>query len=70
MSAAAGIAHPCLCRVFLAASLLALCGCARPGSHRTIEPPVPLSNVSADMVNPDGTLKKNGLAPADPSEQR
>ena len=58
-----------LCRIVVAALLIALGGCTLPGSRRTIEPPVPLSNVSPDMVNPDGTLRKNGLAPVDPSEQ-
>ncbi len=76
MSVAAGIAHRRLglCRIIVAASLVAslvvMGGCTLPGSRRTIEPPVPLSDVSDDMLNPDGTFRKNGLAPVDPSEQR
>lgn len=39
------------------------------GGPATIKPLTPLSNVTPDMLNPDGTFKKNGLAPVDPAEQ-
>ncbi len=29
----------------------------------------PLYNVTPDMLNPDGTFKKNGLLPIDPNDQ-
>lgn len=57
------------CMGVLAAALLALGGCTPAGHGSSLEPPTPLSNVTPDMLNPDGTFKKNGLAPVDPSEQ-
>jgi len=56
-------------RTLLVAALAAgLCACA-PGGAPTVEPPVPLSNVTPGMLNPDLTFKRNGLVPVDPSEQ-
>ncbi len=54
-----------------AAALLAvlLAGPAGCAAGSTVEPPTPLSNVSPDELNPDGTFRKNGLVPVDPSEQ-
>ena len=57
-----------LAQTLLASVALALGACTM-GGPATIEPPTPLSNVTPDMLNPDGTFKKNGLAPIDPSEQ-
>ncbi len=53
----------------LAGTLVTLGACTPPGGGPSVEPPVPLSNVTPDMLNPDGTFKKNGLVPVDPSEQ-
>ena len=58
-----------LTRALLAASALLPVSACTPGGASTLEPPTPLSNVTPGMLNPDGTFKKNGLAPVDPSEQ-
>ena len=50
----------------LVALLAALGGCAAGSS---VDPPTPLSNVEPAALSPDGTFKKNGLVPVDPSEQ-
>lgn len=55
--------------ILLATVVVTLSACTPAGSGSSIEPPTPLSNVTPDMLNPDGTFKKNGLAPVDPSEQ-
>ena len=55
--------------VVAGSALVTLGACAPAGSGPSIEPPTPLSNVTPDMLDPDGTFKKNGLAPVDPSEQ-
>ena len=54
--------------LLVAGATLLPAACA-PGGGSTIEPPVPGSNVTPDMLNPDGTFKKNGLAPVDPNQQ-
>jgi hypothetical protein len=64
--ARARLARARLGRVLLASLVLAPGACAGPA---TIKPLTPLSNVTPDMLNPDGTFKKNGLAPVDPAEQ-
>ena len=58
-----------LFRLLAASALVTLGACTPAGFDRSIEPPTPLSNVRPDMLDPDGTFKKNGLAPVDPSEQ-
>ena len=55
--------------ILAASALVTLGACTPAGSGSSIEPPTPLSNVRPDMLDPDGTFKKNGLAPVDPSEQ-
>ena len=55
--------------MLLGAILLALGACSPAALAPSVEPPTPLSNVTPDMLNPDGTFKQNGLAPVDPSEQ-
>ena len=53
----------------LAASIVTLGACTPAGNGPWVEPPTPLSNVTPGMLNPNGTFRKNGLVPVDPSEQ-